>query len=312
MVITRTMARPFNFILVICSVLTFAYPSVVVANTLSDRTVRVINVADGNDETGNGYLIGGGVIVSNGYVLTAKKLTDFTQRLAIQLKDDRVELASIVSVDERSGLSLLRYKSDGTPALTGLEIARQIEGKHQLISPTSTCEGVATALEREIVAFDTTECNESFGSPIINQAGQYLGISVLAAKKGADQRVFAVAMADAIKVASDLKEFGRVRRGFLNITMQELTPELAKAFNLPNNDGVLVAQVMADGPADKAGMLAGDVILDIDNQPARKPMDVPSIVGKLQPDTLVKLKISRKGKIMKITAITGELPLEKR
>jgi serine protease Do len=121
---------------------------------------------------------------------------------------------------------------------------------------------------------------------------------------------FATPIDVAIKVAGELRAHGRVIRGRVGVRIQEITPDLATSFGLKSTDGALVTMVEKGSPADKAGILIGDVILKVDGKPIQSTNELPRLIAETAPGTTVTLEIWRRGAVKQITATVGEMQAE--
>ena len=135
------------------------------------------------------------------------------------------------------------------------------------------------------------------GGPLINMKGEVVGINtaIIASGNGIG---FAIPINMAKEVAPQLREKGHVTRGWLGVSIQEVTPELAKSFDLKEKKGALVGQVVSGSPAEKAGIEQGDVILEFDGKEVADSKDLPRIVASTPVGKAVTIKLSRNGKIV--------------
>ena len=119
---------------------------------------------------------------------------------------------------------------------------------------------------------------------------------------------FAIPINKAKEILTALIEHGKVVRGWLGVRIQDITDELAKSFNLTGKEGALVSEVIAGGPAEKAGIKRGDVIVEIDGKPVKTTSELRSIVGRIPPDKKVKVKVIRSGKETTLEVTLGKSP----
>ena len=144
------------------------------------------------------------------------------------------------------------------------------------------------------------------GGPLVNMKGEVVGINTAIMAEG--QGIgFAIPVNMAKEMAAQLQNKGHVTRGWLGVTIQEVTPELAKSFGLKENKGALVAQVGPGSPAEKAGIEQGDIILAFDGQAISDSKDLPRIVASTVVGKMVTVKLSREGKVMDRSLNVGEL-----
>jgi len=145
---------------------------------------------------------------------------------------------------------------------------------------------------------------------LINAYGELVGINTAIFSKtgGSDGIGFAIPIALAKGVMDQILKQGRVVRGWLGIAGQDITPELAKAFDLQEMRGVLVSAVLEGGPADKAGIAPGDIITRIDNRVPGSTFDILSIISALPPGTKIEVRGLRGDKALKLEAVVSERP----
>ncbi|MBI5287094.1 MAG: PDZ domain-containing protein, partial [Deltaproteobacteria bacterium] len=144
------------------------------------------------------------------------------------------------------------------------------------------------------------------GGPLFNLMGEVIGINtaIIAGGQGIG---FAIPINMAKEVLSQLKERGRVTRGWIGVSIQDVTPELAQSFSLKDRRGALVSSVNKDDPADKAGIKSGDIIVEFDGKEIREVNDLPRTVASTLPGKTVKVKVIRDGKEKVITVTVGEM-----
>ncbi len=144
------------------------------------------------------------------------------------------------------------------------------------------------------------------GGPLINLKGEVVGVNTAIVAQG--QGIgFAIPVNLAREVMNQLRTTGRVTRGWLGVYIQPVTKELAEKFKLEGTDGVLVADVVKDGPADKAGIQRGDVIVEFEGKPLKDWHSLPRLVAETPVGREVRLKVMREGRSRPVTAIVGEL-----
>jgi serine protease Do len=151
------------------------------------------------------------------------------------------------------------------------------------------------------------------GGPLFNMKGEVVGInSQIYSRTGGYMGVaFAIPIDVAMEVQSQLRSSGRVSRGRIGVVIQELTKELADSFGLSKASGALVNSVEKGGPAEKAGIEAGDIILKFDGMAVNASSDLPRIVGATRPGSKVSMQIWRKGATRDLAVTVGEIPEEK-
>lgn len=270
--------------------------------------------------------VGSGFIISaDGYIVTNAHVVEDVDSIVVGL-NDRTELpAQVIGKDRRSDIALLKVKTDAAlPAVKIGDVQKAKVGQWVLAigSPfgfeRSATQGIISALARNLpndnyVPFIQTDAAVNpgnSGGPLFNLDGDVIGVnSQIYSRSGGYQGVsFAIPIDVAMDVVEQLKAGGKVTRGWLGVLIQEVTPELAQSFGLDKPHGALIGQVMADGPAQGAGIKAGDIIIAFNGQPVRHSSDLPLMVGRTRPGTSVPISVIRDGKEQTLTLQIKELP----
>lgn len=270
--------------------------------------------------------LGSGVIVSEeGYILTNNHVIEGAAGIEVALRDGRTAEAKLVGTDPESDVAILKIQMDNLPVIT-------FSGKKSLrvgdvvlaignpfgVGQTVTM-GIISATGRDRIGISTYEnfiqtdaaINPgNSGGALIDARGNLVGINTaIFSKSGGSQGIgFAIPTTIAKDVMGQIIETGHVSRGWLGIEGQDITPQLAESFNLQNVTGVIVAGIQRNGPAAQAGMRPGDIIIEVDGQPATDRRTVMDITARITPGSDLKLKILRAGKVMEMTAVVGERP----
>ncbi|HOB62360.1 MAG TPA: DegQ family serine endoprotease [Candidatus Competibacteraceae bacterium] len=270
--------------------------------------------------------VGSGFIISpDGYIVTNAHVVEDTDRIVVGLYDRTELTAQVIGKDSRSDIALLKVKPDGNlPAVRIGDINKLKVGQWVLAigSPfgfeRSATQGIISALARSLpsdnyVPFIQTDAAVNpgnSGGPLFNLDGEVIGVnSQIYSRSGGYQGIsFAIPIDVAMDVVDQLKNGGKVSRGWLGVLIQEVTPELAQSFNLSKPNGALIGQVMADSPAQKAGLKAGDIIVTFNGQPVHHSSDLPLMVGRTRPGAAVTLVVIREGKEQTLTIQIEELP----
>jgi serine protease Do len=266
--------------------------------------------------TGSGFIIS-----DDGYIVTNNHVVDGADSVLVRLSDRREFDAEVVGTDPRSDLALLRVDATGLPSLKlargdDLEVGEWVLA---IGSPFgldySVTAGIVSAKGRSL----PTENNENYvpfiqtdvainpgnsGGPLFNLEGEVVGVNsqIFTRSGGSIGLSFAIPVSVVGNVVEQLKDQGRVTRGWLGVTIQDVDKNLAESFGLSRPRGALVVQVAPDGPADKAGLQAGDVITTFGGDDIPASADLPHVVGLVAPGTAVPVEIFRdkKRKTLKV------------
>ena len=273
--------------------------------------------------------VGSGFIISaDGYIVTNAHVVEDMDSIVVGLSD-RTELpAQVIGKDRRSDIALLKVKASASlPVVKMISDARQLKVGQWVLAIGSpfgfertATQGIISALARSLpsdnyVPFIQTDAAVNpgnSGGPLFNLNGEVIGVnSQIYSRSGGYQGVsFAIPIDVAMDVVEQLKAGGKVTRGWLGVMIQEVTPELARSFNLDKPHGALVGQVMAEGPAQKAGVKTGDIIIAFNSQPVQHSSDLPLMVGRTRPSISAPLLVIRDGKEQTLTVKIEELPDE--
>jgi len=253
---------------------------------------------------------GSGVVVDaeHGYVLTNHHVIQDAQRIVVTLKDNRRFPARLVGSDAGTDIALLKIDAKGLAALPfGDSDALQVGdfvlaiGNPFGLGQTVTS-GIVSALGRSglniegyenFIQTDASINPGNSGGALVNLRGELVGINTaIIGPSGGNVGIgFAVPANMARAVMQQLIRFGEVRRGRLGIKMQDLTPELAKGLGVAAREGVAVVEVQAGSPAARAGLLEGDVIVDLNGRPMRSAAELRAVLGVTPPGETVELRV---------------------
>ncbi|MBE0617288.1 MAG: DegQ family serine endoprotease [Proteobacteria bacterium] len=267
--------------------------------------------------------LGSGFILDrDGYVLTNNHVVEKADEIVVKLSDEHEFEAKVVGTDPKTDLALIRFEPKGVtlhPAELGDSDKIRVGdwvlaiGNPFGYGQTVTA-GIVSAKGRVIGAgaydnflqTDAAINPGNSGGPLFDSDGKVVGINT-AIVAGGTGIGFAIPVNLAREVVSQLKDKGKVTRGWLGVMIQEVTQELAKQFDLKEAKGALVAEVSKDGPADKAGIKRGDVILEFDGTAVDKMNQLPRLVAQRAPETTVKVVVLRKGDRKELSVTLGEL-----
>nr|WP_232211738.1 DegQ family serine endoprotease [Alcanivorax sp. DG881] len=269
---------------------------------------------------------GSGVIVdaAEGYVLTNAHVVKNADNIEVTLTDGRELSAELVGVDEEVDLAVLKLEeSDRLTQIaiadsTGLRVGDFVVaiGNPFGLGQTVTS-GIVSALGRtglgiegyeSFIQTDASINPGNSGGALVNLRGELVGINtaILAPAGGNVGIGFAIPTEMAENVMQQLIEHGEVRRGMLGVTIQDLTAELAEAFGVERQRGVVITQVVEDSAAEKAGLKSGDVVTAVDGRPVNRAADLRNKVGMAPVGEKVELSILRDGKKKDVTAVISE------
>jgi serine protease Do len=267
--------------------------------------------------------LGSGVIISkNGYIITNNHVIKGATKIYVKLSNGKTFRASVIGKDPQVDLALLKI-NDGNnlpAAVLGDSNKSQIgEWVLTIGNPFglgwTVTNGIISAKGRAIGGpyEDFIQTNAAInpgnsGGPLINMKGQVIGINT-AIIKGAQGIGFSIPVNVVKEVLPEL-ETGKITRGWLGIEIQKISPALKKAFNLETSRGALVSSVLPGGPAAKAGLRSGDVIIKFNGKEVREMSQLPWLVGNTKPGTTVPMEIIRHGKkeILNITVGNWKSP----
>jgi serine protease Do len=272
--------------------------------------------------------LGSGFIVSaDGYILTNAHVVDSADEVVVKLTDKREFKAKVIGADKRTDVALLKIEASGLPVARLGEPSRLRVGEWvaAIGSPfgfeNTVTAGIVSAKGRSLpaenyVPFIQTDVAinpGNSGGPLFNMKGEVVGInSQIFSRSGGYQGIaFAIPIDVAMDVQAQLKSGGKVSRGRLGVTIQEVTKELADSFGLAKPNGALVTSVEKGSPADKAGIESGDVIIRFDGKPVLQSSDLPRMVGSTKPGSRSTVQVWRKGNTKDISVVVGEMPEEK-
>ena len=266
--------------------------------------------------------IGSGFVISqDGYILTNNHVVEDADQIKVKLANGKEYEGKVVGRDPKTDLALVKIEraSDLHPLKLGnsedLKVGSWVVaiGSPFGLEQTVTA-GIVSAKGRVIgsgpydnfIQTDASINPGNSGGPLVNMGGEVVGINTAIIPNG--QGIgFAIPINTAKEIVPQLEEKGHVTRGWMGVSIQGVTPALAKSFDLKEKQGALVAQVVSGGPAEKAGIEQGDVILGFDGKEIAESKDLPRIVASTPVGKTVTVKLLRNGKVVDGQVKVGEM-----
>jgi len=273
--------------------------------------------------------LGSGVIVSpDGYILTNNHVIEGANEIKVYTSDKREMKARVIGADPKTDIAVVKVEQKNLPTLALADSAQAQVGDIALaigdpfgVGQTVTM-GIISATGRgdlgiedyeDFIQTDAAINPGNSGGALINTSGQLIGINTaILSRAGGNQGVgFAVPANLARTVMNQLLKNGKVVRGYLGVMIQPVSPEIAKAFNLPDARGALVGEVTPDGPAARAGLAQGDVITELNGARVDDSRELRLKISQLAPGSAIRLNLLRDGSPREVSVTLGELPNEK-
>src|SRR5229473_4422202 len=279
------------------------------------------------DEAQRAASLGSGVIVSSsGYVLTNHHVVEAADEIEVALADGKKLLAKVVGNDPETDLAVLRVNAEALPAISfGSSEAVQVGdvvlaiGNPFGVGQTVTS-GIVSALGRTGLGINTFEnfiqtdaaINPgNSGGALVDAAGNLIGINtaIFSSRSGGSMGIgFAIPVSTAKMVLEQIVKSGSVTRGWIGVEVQEITPPVAESFKLGGTRGALIAGVLRGGPADKAGIKPGDVLLEVQGKPVADPAAMLNLIAALAPGSAATMKVKRQGQDVDASVTVGRRP----
>lgn len=268
--------------------------------------------------------LGSGFIISpDGLIMTNAHVVDGAQEVTVKLTDRREFKAKVLGVDKQSDIAVIRIAAKdlptvqiGNPALMKVGEPVLAIGSPYGFDNTATA-GIVSAKSRALpddnyvpfIQTDVAVNPGNSGGPLFNLKGQVVGInSQIYSQTGGFQGLsFSIPIDVAMKVEQQLVQHGKVTRGRLGVSVQEVNQALAESFGMKKSEGALVSSVEKGSPAEKAGVLPGDVILRFNSQPIDHSVDLPTVVADTAPGSTQKMEVMRNGSLKSLSVVVGEM-----
>ena len=270
--------------------------------------------------------LGSGVIVSgDGYILTNNHVVEGADTIEVGLADGRKIAARIVGTDPETDLAVIRISARNLPVMVLGDPERARVGDVVLaignpfgVGQTVTL-GIISALGRNNLHinhfenFIQTDAAINFGNSggaLVDTNGQLLGInSAIYSQTGGSVGIgFAIPVTTAKKVLDSIVQHGTVVRGWIGVESQDITPELAQSFSLSRDSGAIIAGVVRGGPAHRAGMQPGDILVAVGTKPVANTSEMLNLIAQLEPGEKAQLRILRKNREATLDVIVGTRP----
>lgn len=270
--------------------------------------------------------VGSGFILSSdGLIMTNAHVVDGADEVLVTLTDKREFKAKIMGADKRTDVALVKIEAVGLPAVKVGDVSRLRVGEWVMAigSPfgleNTVTAGIVSAKQRDtgdylpFIQTDVAINPGNSGGPLINMRGEVVGInSQIYSRSGGFMGIsFSIPMDEAVRVSDQLRSAGRVSRGRIGVQIDQVSKEVAESIGLGKAVGAMVRGVETGGPADKAGIEAGDIITKFDGKLIDKSSDLPRIVGGTKPGSKSTVTVFRRGSSRDLTVTVAEVEAEK-
>jgi serine protease Do len=267
----------------------------------------------------------GFIVDADGYIVTNHHVVDGADELTVRLPDGREYEATVVGTDAESDVAVVRIQASDLDAVAfgqsdGLEVGEWVIavgspfGLEQtvtagIVSATSRS-GMGLATFENFIQTDAAINPGNSGGPLVNLRGEVIGVNTaITTRSGGYQGIgFAIPSSMVREVMHEIIADGRVSRGWLGVSIQPLTDDLADSFGLDDDTGVLIADVHADGPSVKAGLKPGDVVTRIGGKPLTSTSELMNAVADADPGRALEVEVIRDGKPRTVKVTLGERP----
>jgi serine protease Do len=280
----------------------------------------------GNDEERPTGVGSGFILTQDGFIMTNAHVVDSADELLVTLPDKREFKARVVGADKRTDVAVVKIEALGLPAVRIGDANRIKVGEWVMAigSPfgleNSVTAGIVSAKQRDtgdylpFIQTDVAINPGNSGGPLINMRGEVVGInSQIYSRSGGFMGIsFAIPIDEAIRVSEQLRATGKVTRGRIGVSIDQVPKDVAESLGLGEAKGALVRGVEADSPAGKAGIEAGDIITRFDGKVIDKSVDLPRLVGNTKPGTRSTITVFRRGQSKDLAIVVGEVEPEQR
>ena len=274
--------------------------------------------------------LGSGVVVSHdGYIMTNNHVVETADQIEVAFEDGRKASAKLVGTAPDTDLAVIKIDMPNLPAIAFADVDKAKVGDVVLaignpfgVGQTVTM-GIISALGRSqlginiyenFIQTDAAINPGNSGGALIDTSGNLLGInSAIYSRSGGSLGIgFAIPVSTVKMVMDSIITKGQVVRGWIGVEPRDITPELADNLGLPKKDGVIIAAVLKNGPADKSGIRPGDILISIAEKPISNMAEMFNLIAQLQPGTQTDMIVLRDNKEVKLNVGVGKRPLKKR
>jgi len=269
--------------------------------------------------------LGSGFIIdAEGFILTNNHVVENAQKIVVKLSDDQEYEAKVVGRDAKTDIAIIKINAKAALTAASLGDSDHLDVGEWVVAignpfglDSTVTSGIVSAKGRHIgqgpydnfIQTDASINPGNSGGPLINLRGEVIGINTaIFSRTGGNMGIgFAIPINLAKEVLPQLRGKGKVTRGYLGVLIQKVTPEIAESLGMDHGYGALVANVSKDGPADKAGVKVGDVIVEFDGKEVKDSGDLPIIVARTAVDKKIRMKVLRDKKEVMLNVAVGEL-----
>jgi len=267
----------------------------------------------------------GFILSADGFIMTNAHVVDGADEVIVTLTDKRELKAKIIGADTRTDVAVVKIEATGLPSVKIGDVTRLKVGEWVMAigSPfgldNTVTAGIVSAKQRDtgdylnFIQTDVAINPGNSGGPLLNLRGEVVGInSQIYSRSGGFMGIsFAIPIDDAMRVADQLRTNGRVIRGRIGVQIAPVTKEVAESIGLGKPAGALVQSVEKDGPADKAGIEAGDIIVKVDGKAVERSGDLPRSIGATKPGSKAQLQLFRRGALREVAVTVGEFEADR-
>ena len=271
---------------------------------------------------GSGFIIDG-----DGSILTNNHVVENASKIVVKLSDDQEYEAKVIGRDPITDIAIIKINATTSLPAAGLGDSDKLEVGEWVVAignpfglDSTVTSGIVSAKGRHIgqgpydnfIQTDASINPGNSGGPLINLRGEVIGINTaIFSRTGGNIGIgFAIPINLVKELLPQLRGKGKVTRGYLGVLIQKVTPEIGESLGMEKSYGALVANISKDGPADKAGVKVGDVIVEFDGKEVKDSGDLPIIVARTPVDKKVRMKVLRDKKEIALSVAVGELKEE--